>query len=282
MSEDTQQEQQVTTTLVEQQELGDPTELIASLESEKPGTEQPSESMEAVQQNTVDTSIPEKFRNKSLPDVIKSYQELESQLGKQGAELGELRKMTDEFIKTQLAMSKQQQAAVPEPEPDFYSEPDKAVRKLVEKELAPVQELIAETRRNKLDSQLRAAHDDYMEVVQSDDFQKWVTESPLRIELFARADRNYEVTSAVELLSMYKAMKGITKTSAKQKLNPEEAAARDSAFQKASLESGSVSEPAPRKIYRRADILNLMKTNPTRYQALQPEIMAAYSEGRVR
>jgi hypothetical protein len=120
-----------------------------------------------------------------------------------------------------------------------------------------------------------------MDVVRSEDFQKWVTESPLRIELFARADRNYEVTSAVELLSMYKAMKGI-KSASKQKLNPEEVAARDTAFQKASLESGSVSEAPPRKIYRRSDILNLMKTNPTRYQALQPEIMAAYAEGRVR
>lgn len=272
------QEQQVTSTLVEQQELGDSNELIASLEAEKNGvvaTEEPVVQEQA--QSFVDSSIPEKFRNKSLPDVIKSYQELESQLGRQGAELGELRKMTDEFIKSQIAASKQ---VPPEPEPDFYAEPDKAVKKLVERELAPVQELIAETRRSKLDSQLRASHEDYMEVVQSNDFQKWVTESPLRIELFARADRNYEVTSAVELLSMYKAMKGI-KPATKQ-LNPEEAAARDSAFQKASLESGSVSEAPPRKIYRRADILNLMKTNPTRYQALQPEIMAAYSEGRVR
>lgn len=276
MSEDI-QEQQINNTLVEKQEIGDPSELIASLESEKPGAPAPEEEL----QTTVDINIPEKFRNKSLPDVIKSYQELESQLGRQGAELGELRKMTDEFIKSQIALTKQQQQQVaPEPEPDFYAEPDKAVKKLVERELAPVQELIAETRRSKLDSQLRAAHEDYMDVVQSTEFQNWVTESPLRIELFARADRNYEVTSAVELLSMYKAMKGI-KPATKQ-LNPEEAAARDSAFQKASLESGSVSEAPPRKIYRRADILNLMKTNPTRYQALQPEIMAAYSEGRVR
>ncbi len=278
MSEEN-QEQQVTSTLVEQQELGDSNELIASLEAEKNGvvaTEEPA--VQEQSQSFVDSSIPEKFRNKSLPDVIKSYQELESQLGRQGAELGELRKMTDEFIKSQIAASKQ---TPPEPEPDFYSEPDKAVRKLVEKELAPVQELLAETRRTKLDSQLRASHEDYMEVVQSDDFQKWVTESPLRIELFARADRNYEVASAVELLSMYKAMKGI-KPASKQKLNPEETAARDTAFQKASLESGSVSEAPPRKIYRRVDVLNLMKTNPARYQALQPEIMAAYAEGRVR
>ena len=276
MTEET-QDTQVTSTLVEQPEIGDPTELIASLEAEKNEPVQEA-STATPEQVFADANVPEKFRNKSLPDVIKSYQELESQLGRQGAELGELRKMTDEFIKTQL----QQNKPPPEPEPDFYSEPDKAVRKLVEKELAPVQELIAETRRTKLDSQLRAAHDDYMDVVRSEDFQHWVTESPLRIELFARADRNYEVTSAVELLSMYKAMKGLKTSAPKQKLNPEEVAARDASFQKASLETGSVSEAPPQKIYRRSDILNLMKTNPTRYQALQPEIMAAYAEGRVR
>jgi hypothetical protein len=36
------------------------------------------------------------------------------------------------------------------------------------------------------------------------------------------------------------------------------------------------------KVYRRADIMNLMMTNPERYEALQPEIMAAYAQGRVR
>ena len=42
------------------------------------------------------------------------------------------------------------------------------------------------------------------------------------------------------------------------------------------------SEAPSRKIYRRADIIKLMQTDPDRYQQLAPEIRQAYSEGRVR
>jgi predicted lipase len=41
-------------------------------------------------------------------------------------------------------------------------------------------------------------------------------------------------------------------------------------------------ESAPKKIYRRADIINLMKNDPERYAALSDEIMRAYAEKRVR
>jgi hypothetical protein len=41
-------------------------------------------------------------------------------------------------------------------------------------------------------------------------------------------------------------------------------------------------EKAPRKIYRRQDIINLMKNDPERYLALADEITKAYSENRVR
>ena len=41
-------------------------------------------------------------------------------------------------------------------------------------------------------------------------------------------------------------------------------------------------EGSRKKVYRRADIIKLMKTDPDRYQALSDEIMAAYAEGRVK
>ena len=42
--------------------------------------------------------------------------------------------------------------------------------------------------------------------------------------------------------------------------------------------NGSGEAPS-RKIYRRADIIKLMQTDPKRYQALSNEIMAAYAAG---
>jgi hypothetical protein len=41
-------------------------------------------------------------------------------------------------------------------------------------------------------------------------------------------------------------------------------------------------ETASKKTYRRADIIELMRTNPDRYQELSGEIMNAYAEGRVK
>ena len=37
-----------------------------------------------------------------------------------------------------------------------------------------------------------------------------------------------------------------------------------------------------RKIYRRADIIKLMRTDPERYQSISEEILTAYAEGRVK
>ena len=43
------------------------------------------------------------------------------------------------------------------------------------------------------------------------------------------------------------------------------------------------SDEAPtKKIFRRADIMKLMQTNPDKYDMMQDEIMSAYREGRVR
>ena len=42
------------------------------------------------------------------------------------------------------------------------------------------------------------------------------------------------------------------------------------------------SETPSKKIYRRADIIELMKTDPRRYQSMEPEIRRAYAEKRVR
>ncbi len=41
-------------------------------------------------------------------------------------------------------------------------------------------------------------------------------------------------------------------------------------------------ETASKKMYRRADIIELMRFNRDRYQELAPEIMKAYAEGRVK
>ena len=49
----------------------------------------------------------------------------------------------------------------------------------------------------------------------------------------------------------------------------------------ATVDVGGAGESS-RKVYRRADLIKLKLTDPSRYEALQDDILAAYAEGRVK
>jgi hypothetical protein len=96
--------------------------------------------------------------------------------------------------------------------------------------------------------------------------------------LFFRADKQFDFDAADELLSTWKDRQGV----AKQTVNAEKQA-RSQAIKSASTAVSGGSDEAPsKKIYRRADIIRLMQTDPDKYDSMQPEIMAAYAEGRVK
>jgi hypothetical protein len=125
---------------------------------------------------------------------------------------------------------------------------------------------------------LEQNHPDYMQIVQNDDFQKWVGESNIRTEMFNRASNNYEYEPADELLTFWKQRQQVV-----EKVVEADKAERKQARKKASTGSAKGSGESPsRKIYRRDDLVNLMKTDPDRYMAMSDEIMRAYAEKRVR
>jgi hypothetical protein len=54
--------------------------------------------------------LPDKYRGKTAAELARMHQEAEKLLGRQSSEVGELRKVVDSYIQTQL--SQQQQAPV--------------------------------------------------------------------------------------------------------------------------------------------------------------------------
>jgi len=58
-------------------------------------------STEEPQSLTEDEVVPEKYKGKSANDIARMHQEAEKLIGRQGAEVGELRRIVDDFIKTQ-------------------------------------------------------------------------------------------------------------------------------------------------------------------------------------
>lgn len=253
----------------------DTSELVNSLMAEKAGQ---TTQTTTVQNNSFE--VPEKFKGKTTEDVIKSYLELESTVGKQGQELGELRKAADNFIRQPSPIGQGGNGQTVEHNRidfDSLEEPEK-IKAVIERELNPIRNELLETKREKLLAKLSSNHPDHVQIVNDPEFQQWVMKSPVRLEMFARADHNFEYEAADELFTTYKAIKGIATSNEAKEVAKQEAA---KAFTQSRMETGSVEDTAPKARYRRADLIQLKIKDPARYAALEPEIMRAYQEGRV-
>jgi hypothetical protein len=233
--------------------------------------------VEEVETPEVEYELPEKFRGKSQKDIVDMYSNLEKELGRKGQEVGELRKLADEFLRSKV----NQQEPEPEEDVDFYEDPKKAVEQLLKKDprLKEVETQAAAMKAQAAMQKLQSTHPDFMDVVQDTAFQDWVKGSKIRMQLFQQAD-SYDFDAANELLSTWKERSMINKT---KEAEAEQEADRKAALKGAKSESRSSGEAkAGKKIYRRADLIRLKQTDPNRYETLQDEILAAYAEGRVK
>jgi hypothetical protein len=238
--------------------------------------------VEPEQEETVEEELPEKYQGKDVKDIIAMHQNAEKLLGKQSSEVGELRKVVDNFIQTQTIAQQQQAPAQVEEDVDdldFFENPKQAISKMLENHPSVKQsrEMAAQLAQQQTVAKLKANHPDYTKIVGDAAFIDWVGKSKVRTQLLRNADA-YDYDSADELFSSWKERQEMVNTTVKT-----EATAR-----KQSVKSGSTGntkgsgEPNRKKIYRRADIVELMTKDPERYQSLASEIRQAYAEGRVK
>lgn len=222
--------------------------------------------------------LPDRYRGKSVEDIIKMHQEAEKVIGRQAQEVGEVRKLADELIKQNLT-AKQQPIESNEPEVDFFEDPQKAIQKTVEShpDVVAARSAAQDFRRLQTKQKLAAAHPDFEQIAADADFANWVKSSPVRLSLYAKADAEFDFDSANELLSTYKELRGAKLKQTEQTGK----AVRDQSMRAAQVDTGGTGESGKR-VYRRADLIRLKMTDPSRYDALSDEIMAAYREGRVK
>ena len=238
------------------------------------------ETTEAVEQ---EYQPPEKYAGKSLQDVINMHQNAEKAIGKQGQEVGEQRKLIQSLIE---AKNTTQTNAPPEEtttfEDQFYSDPAQAVNSAIENHPSVVEarkERQVQQQQHQL-SVLEKAYPDWQDRVATKEFQDWVGSSAIRTEMFRKADSEYNPDYAIELFDMYDKINMIDKT---KEVKKQETAKRDKALRKTSSETRSTSDSVGgKKIYRRADLINLQVSDPNRYASLADEIHSAYAEGRVK
>jgi hypothetical protein len=232
-----------------------------------------------------EVEVPDKYRGKSLEEVVRMHQESEKLIGRQAQEVGEVRKLADSLIKQQL----EKKHDVPQPSPaqeiDWYEDPEKAVNRAVENN--PILKQLQENQLRQIQMNNRAmleqSHPDFMGIVQSEDFTNWVKESRIRIQLLANAE-NYDLDSALELLGNYKSTRNLKQQNtqaADQSLKKADDEGRAKSLKAASVQQGGTGESS-KPIYRRADLIRLKMQDPARYESLADDILSAYAEGRVR
>ncbi len=257
----------------EQVETLDTEALTAHLEEALDNPQEPEEP-------TASDDLPEKYRGKTIKEVVAMHQSAEKRMGQQGSEVGELRSIVDDFIRGQQA---NQAPVAPEPEEEevsFFEDPDAAVERAISKhpEVVRARQASENYTRQTAAATLHQRHPDAAKVINDPGFAEFVKGSPIRKELFARADAQSDVDAADELLTQYKARKGAAT----------EAATADKASRSAQLKQANTgaargtSATQGKRIYKRSDIVALMRDKPDVYQRHADDIQLAYQEGRVK
>ena len=217
--------------------------------------------------------LPEKYKGKSLKDIVEMHREAEKLLGRQSSEVGELRKVVDTYIQSQVAPKETEE------EVDFFDDPQTAINNAIEKhpKIREAEEISNQYRKNDTLVRLKAKYGDLEEIVQDPNFAEWVKSSRIRTQLYVMADQQSDFDAADELLGNWVERKSIASQTAEL-----EKKSRKESVKKASTGNVRGTGESSRKTYRRSDIIRLMKEDPDRYAAMSDEIMKAYQEGRVK
>jgi len=235
---------------------------------------------EETEQPQEQPTIPEKYQGKSLEEVVQMHQEAEKLLGRQSGEVGELRKVVDDYIASQTPTQAPQQNVEPEEDIDYFTDPQGAVNRAIENhpKIREAEQYSSQYKQQAALATLNTKHPDMKDILGDPKFAEWIKASKIRTQLFVAADQQYDADSADELFTLWKERKAVTQQTADV-----EKQARKQQLKAANTGNARGSaEGTRKKVYRRADIIKLMRTDPDRYTALADEIMAAYAEGRVK
>jgi hypothetical protein len=250
--------------------------------------------------NTDDDELPPALRGKSSKDLAKMYLEAQKVIGRQGAEVSEVRKLADSLIRKQLADQHRAAAGKTEPakpaassedmDTEFFKKPSEAIAKAVSEhpDIKSLREAAAQAVARERAAAAKAAVNEFKtqypdagEILADESFREWVGVSKVRQALFKRAHQAFDLDAANEIFGTWKALQK-AKTPAAPAAKPRVDKKAVSAAAVPTGNAGNPGEKSGKKIYRRVDIMRLMENDPDRYEALAPEIQKAYEEGRVR
>lgn len=237
------------------------------------------ESKEVTPESIVSQEFPERYRGKTVKEIIEIAEKDKSNLGRYANEAGELRRLADELIKSQLKPKEQEEQTK---EVDFFENPQEAIRRAVETNPKVVAaEAQADLYRKIMaKAAFDSKHPDSSVIISDPQFGEWINKSKIRLDLWQKAV-NYDVDSADELFSTFKQLRQVKAANPDVSVSDEEKAARAKTLQSAAVDTGGSGESS-KKVYRRSDLIRLKIRDPSKFDSMQSEIDAAYREGRVK
>ena len=235
--------------------------------------------------------IPEKFKGKSVEDIISAYQNLEALHGRVANELGQTRMSVDQLLhqkrENDLRASGAQSVQAIKPKEltasDLLENPQQALDSfLQQRESTVTQELrdrLARQEATLAQQGFTARHPDWQQETNDPDFVNWARQTPYRQTLAARAAQE-DLSAADALLTEYKSYKPLLTRATAQSQNL--AAARKVGLER-STTAGEENRPTG-KIIRRADAMALRIRDPEKYEshAFQQELLRAIAEDRYK
>ena len=259
-----------------------PYEIGEETKEEKIEAQAPEEQKEAVQEQP---ELPEKYRGKSLEDIVKMHQESEKLIGKQAREVGEHRKFFDEMTKRELLKNKatDQPVVYEDPNDTFFKEPTVAVDDRINNHPAikDAQEAAMVVKAQSALQQLQQKFPDFKDVVNDGQFFDWVNKSSIRQKLHKQANEGYDLEAASELISTWKDISNVkSNLETQQQITPDSQESRVKSLKAATVDTGSSSMGSKKKYSRKA-FQELLIRDPQKYYANADEILLAYEEGRV-
>jgi len=207
--------------------------------------------------------------------AVTNYKELEQFNSRQAQELGQLRQQV-------ASMAKPEVPATPEgiDVDALLDDPQAAIARVTANnpEMAEMRRELTGMRNTASLDKLRVSHPDFLDIVNTAQFNNWVSESPMRGEMHIRAT-NYDYDAGNELLNNFKAQQQTQRVSEAQTQVED---SRKTALRDASSEGASSGSGTAAKVFNQHELIELNRTNPEKYDAMLPEIMQAYADKRVR
>lgn len=252
---------------------------VSEIEAVEQQDQQAAATVQQQQTKQQEDDLPEEFKGLSVKELANIAKHARREMGRQANELGEVRKLADELLKSQLRPKQE----IEQPnDVDFFENPQEAIRRAVDSNPKVIQaeQYAVHAQKELAKQQLARMHPDFGQLLQDPEFHQFVGGSKIRQQLLRNAD-SYDVDAADELFSTFKQLKSAKTQQVVQQTSETERVARTNAMRAASVDTGGTGESG-RKIYRRADLIRLKMTDPARYDAMNDEILAAYAEGRVK